>query len=163
MNDKNLIWLPIVLGIVLVGGLVAFFVIPKNSLTLIQPNGNVGVSSTILNSNKQPLSANNDRDIQPVPKGSAQTTQTIPPVSNMQKMTSAEVATHNSESSCYISYQKEVYDVTNFIGRHDGGAESILKNCGKNVDDLSAMHPGGNFSSPKVQKAIKSLVIGVLE
>jgi predicted heme/steroid binding protein len=162
MNNKNLIWLPVVLGIVLVGGLVAFFVIPKNSLTQTQPNGNVGISSTI-NSNKQPLSPNTDRDIQPVPKGLAQTTQTTPPVNNMKKMTTAEVATHNSETSCYISYQKEVYDVTNFIGRHDGGAESILKNCGKNVDDLSAIHPGGNFSSPKVQKAIKSLVIGTLE
>jgi Cytochrome b5-like Heme/Steroid binding domain len=161
MNNKNLIWLPIVLGIILVGGIVAFFTIPKNSSTQTQPNENVDVTSTI-NSNKQPsLSANTDRDIQPVPKGSAQPTTT--PTNNTPKLTAADVATHNTAASCYVSYQKQIYDLTSFIGRHDGGAESILNNCGKDINDLSALHPGGNFSSPKVQKAIKSLVIGVLE
>jgi Cytochrome b5-like Heme/Steroid binding domain len=149
MNNKNLIWIPIVLGIVLVGGLVAFFVIPKNSTTL----GSQTSSQ---------ISANTDKDIQPVPKGSAQT-QSTTPSTNMVKMTAADVATHNSESSCYVSYQKEVYDLTSFINRHDGGSEAILNNCGKNIDSLSAVHPGGNFSSPKVQKAIKSLVVGDLE
>jgi Cytochrome b5-like Heme/Steroid binding domain len=156
MNDKNLIWLPIVLGIMLVGGLVAFFVIPKNSSASTIPK-NMPISAT----NQMP--ANTDRDIQPVPKGSAQSTQSITATNNILKMTAADVAIHNTATSCYVSYQKQVYDLTSFVGRHDGGAESILNNCGKDINNLSAMHPGGNFSSPKVQKAIKSLVVGELE
>jgi predicted heme/steroid binding protein len=155
MNNKNLIWLPIAIGLVSILVLGAFFLIPKNSTAGITQT-NPQVSTNI-----QPA-GNTDKDIQPVPKGSAQTVTTVP-VNNTPKFTSVEVATHNSESSCYVSYQKQVYDLTNFIGRHDGGTDSILKNCGKDINDFSAMHPGGNFSSPKVQKAIKSLVVGTLE
>lgn len=155
MNNKNLIWLPIVLGIMLIGGLVAFFVIPKNPTTgFSQINSQASANTQ--------LPANTDRDIQPVPKGSAQTA-TATPANNIPKLTATDVATHNNEKSCYVSYQKQIYDLTSFIGRHDGGSDSILKNCGKDINDLSAMHPGGNFSSPKVQKAIKSLVVGTLE
>jgi predicted heme/steroid binding protein len=155
MDNKNLIWLPIVLGIILLSLLVAFFVIPKNSVAKNTPN-----QQSILSNTQTP--ANTDKDILPVPKGSTQI-QSTAPKTDMVKMTAAEVATHNTKTSCYVSYQKQVYDLTNFIGRHDGGSESILNNCGKDINDLSALHPGGNFSSPKVQKAIKSLVIGTLE
>ncbi len=154
MSNKNLIWIPIILGIILVIGGAAFYILPKNV-----PNG-VSQSGSL-------ISANTDKDILPINKTPQNTTQ-MPAVANTANTQSTtmkieEVATHNSESSCYVIYQKEVYDLTSFIGRHDGGAQAILDNCGKNINDLSAVHPGGNFSSPKVQRAIKALVIGKVE
>jgi Cytochrome b5-like Heme/Steroid binding domain len=150
MNNKNLIWIPVILGVILVLGTIALFAIPKNT----QKAGNSLASSSVEKDVMPEIKSTTQNQNQPASK--AATTQS-------KTMTVAEVATHNTETSCYVSYQKEVYDLTNFIGKHGGGEEPILKNCGKNVDNLSAIHPGGNFSSPKVQSAIKSLVVGVLE
>jgi cytochrome b involved in lipid metabolism len=33
---------------------------------------------------------------------------------------------HNSKDNCWINIGKKVYDVTNFIDEHPGGAESFL-------------------------------------
>lgn len=154
MSNKNLIWLPIVLGIILVIGIAAFFVVPKNTTNRVNPNGSL-------------ISANTDKDILPVNKNSqtAVDKQSIPNNASSQSpvMTVADVETHNNESSCYVIYQKNVYDLTSFIGRHSGGSQSIIDKCGKNIDDFSAFHPGGNFSNPKVQRAIKSLVVGTVQ
>ena len=154
MSNKNLIWILIILGIILVICATAFFVLPKDAIKGVNQNGSL-------------ISANTDKDILPVNKTPQNSTQN-PPIANTANpqspvMTAADVATHNSESSCYVIYQKNVYDLTSFIGRHDGGSQSIIDNCGKNIDDLSALHPGGNFSNPKVQRAIKSLVVGTIE
>jgi cytochrome b involved in lipid metabolism len=42
----------------------------------------------------------------------------------------AELAQHNSQESCWVAYQGEVYDVTDWLGRHPGGAQAILPHCG---------------------------------
>ena len=153
MTNKNLIWIPIILGIILVIGTTVFFALPKDSTKGVNQNSSL-------------ISANTDKDILPINK-TPQTSTTQNPIANTVNpqfpvMTRAEVATHNSDASCYVIYQKEVYDLTSFIGKHEGGSKSILDNCGKNINDLSALHPGGNFSSPKVQRAIKSLVVGTI-
>ncbi len=154
MNNKKLIWVPIILGVTLVIGTSAFFAIANNSQKNVNPNGSL-------------ISANTDKDIQPEKKTGNivnQNSAKSNSINTLTKlMTASEVATHNTESSCYVSYQKEVYDLTSFVGRHDGGSQAILEKCGKDINDFSAVHPGGNFSSPKVQRAIKSLVIGNLE
>ena len=43
----------------------------------------------------------------------------------------AEVATHNSASSCWSAINGNVYDLTSWIGRHPGGQGAILSICGK--------------------------------
>ena len=42
-----------------------------------------------------------------------------------------EVAKHNSKESCYTIIDNKVYDLTDWINKHPGGAENILKICGK--------------------------------
>lgn len=48
----------------------------------------------------------------------------------------AEVESHDSKSSCYVLLGKNVYDVTDFIDDHPGGAGLILDYAGKDVVDI---------------------------
>ncbi|PAV19486.1 cytochrome b2 [Pyrrhoderma noxium] len=42
-------------------------------------------------------------------------------------LTLAEVSKHNSRSSCWVIIRNKVYDVTDFLSEHPGGAKIILK------------------------------------
>src|ERR1700733_8583211 len=44
--------------------------------------------------------------------------------------TLAEVAEHNSATSCWTAINGGVYDVTTWINQHPGGPEHILALCG---------------------------------
>jgi cytochrome b involved in lipid metabolism len=79
------------------------------------------------------------------------------------KFSLAQLATHNSNESCYIAYKKEVYDITSFLPNHPGGEKKPLKQCGKVTDNFSEMHSGGSFDEGKVAAMLKNRVVGVLE
>lgn len=40
------------------------------------------------------------------------------------------LASHNSQSDCWISYKGKVYDVTAFLPKHAGSAQAIIPYCG---------------------------------
>ena len=46
-------------------------------------------------------------------------------------LTRAEVAVHNTRSSCWVVIQGKAYDVTSFIDSHPGGGAAILNYAGK--------------------------------
>lgn len=50
---------------------------------------------------------------------------------SVKTYTLAEIAKHPNASSCYTAVRGTVYDLTNFITEHPGGAANILKICGK--------------------------------
>lgn len=75
----------------------------------------------------------------------------------------AELAAANNSSLCYVSYKGEVYDITTYLPRHPGGINKPLKQCGKVIDNLSEIHPGGQFDSPKIQSILREKLIGNLE
>ncbi|KZT06829.1 uncharacterized protein LAESUDRAFT_138709 [Laetiporus sulphureus 93-53] len=50
-----------------------------------------------------------------------------------------EVAKHNTPSSCWVIIKNKVYDVTDFLPEHPGGAKIILKHAGR--DATSAYEP----------------------
>lgn len=57
----------------------------------------------------------------------------------------ADVASHNTAKSCYITVGTKVYDVTDFVEDHPGGGDLILEYAGKDVkaameDELSHAH-----------------------
>ncbi len=41
-----------------------------------------------------------------------------------------ELAIHNTANSCWVAYQGRVYDLTQWLRQHPGGAQAILPNCG---------------------------------
>ena len=56
-----------------------------------------------------------------------------------------DVASHNSDKSCYVTLGANVYDVTSFLPDHPGGGDLILEYGGKDVseimgDELSHTH-----------------------
>lgn len=48
----------------------------------------------------------------------------------------ADIAKHNNENSCYITIGTYVYDVTDFLQAHPGGADLILQYAGKDVEKI---------------------------
>lgn len=77
--------------------------------------------------------------------------------------TAAEVAAKNTKDSCYFIIFGKVYDVTEWAGKHPGGAEAILENCGKDISGKSLGHPGGQFDSAQLQEILKQYYIGDLK
>lgn len=50
--------------------------------------------------------------------------------------TTEDLATHASSSSCWVSRNGKVYDVTKFLDDHPGGDDLVLKYAGKDVGDI---------------------------
>jgi len=42
----------------------------------------------------------------------------------------AELPAHNNKSSCWISYNGHVYDITTYFGKHPGGDAALAMYCG---------------------------------
>ncbi|MFZ8830238.1 MAG: cytochrome b5 domain-containing protein [Candidatus Aenigmatarchaeota archaeon] len=79
---------------------------------------------------------------------------------NEKTYTMEEVAKHNSKESCWSVIRGKVYDLTNFIYKHPGGADKILKICGKDGTDLFVKMHGGKKTPEEI---LKSFEIGVLK
>ncbi len=47
--------------------------------------------------------------------------------------TLAEVQSHNSKKSCFVTLGENVYDVTDFIDAHPGGGDLVLEYAGKDI------------------------------
>lgn len=50
--------------------------------------------------------------------------------------TVAEVESHNSAKSCFVTIGRNVYDVTDFLDAHPGGSELVLEYAGKDIADI---------------------------
>ena len=66
------------------------------------------------------------------------------------KVTAAELASHNSQEDCWISYKNEVYDITNWLPKHPGSAEAIAPYCGTSEEFENAFK--GQHGESQVNK-----------
>ncbi|KAJ5902822.1 hypothetical protein N7495_003350 [Penicillium taxi] len=58
----------------------------------------------------------------------------------------AEVAKHNTPDSCWVILYGKVYDVTDFLSNHPGGAKIILKLAGTDAtEEFDPIHPPGTL------------------
>jgi cytochrome b involved in lipid metabolism len=73
--------------------------------------------------------------------------------------TMAEVSTHSTKDSCYSAVRGTVYDLTSWIYKHPGGANNILKICGK---DGTSAFTGKHEGEPKPEQILAGFEIGTL-
>ncbi|EPS25591.1 hypothetical protein PDE_00525 [Penicillium oxalicum 114-2] len=58
------------------------------------------------------------------------------PGRTLPTFTPAQVESHNTAKSCYITIGRNVYDVTDFVEDHPGGGDLILEYAGKDVEEI---------------------------
>lgn len=92
---------------------------------------------------------------------SSTTTATMP----IEVLSMQEIAKHSTASSCWLLIEGKIYDVTPYIYRHPGNAETIIPTCG--TDATQAYNTKGRTShpSPHSQNAhelLKQFYIGDL-
>lgn len=74
-------------------------------------------------------------------------------------ITLAQVALHNSRSSCWSAINGNVYDLTSWITNHPGGENNILIICGK---DGSGAYNNQHGGSSKTESILVGFKIGTL-
>lgn len=73
--------------------------------------------------------------------------------------TMAQVQQHNSAESCWTAINDQVYDVTEWIGSHPGGAARIKGLCGtEGTQAFMGQHEGAS----RPQERLSSFQIGTL-
>lgn len=92
-------------------------------------------------------------------KSVVQSTVQVNTQASVKTYTLAEIAKHSNASSCHTAVRGTVYDLTNFITKHPGGAENILKICGKDgTSAFTKKHAG----RPEPEQELAGHEIGVL-
>lgn len=95
------------------------------------------------------------------------------PSSNTQNATSqtasktysaAEVSKHKTKNDCWIIINSNVYDVTDYLDFHPGGADMILMVCGKDATREFSTQGGRGMPHPaKADAQLANYLIGKLE
>ncbi|KAG8911475.1 fatty acid alpha-hydroxylase, partial [Tulasnella sp. 417] len=75
--------------------------------------------------------------------------------------TREDLATHSNTSSCWISRNGKVYDVTGFLQDHPGGEDLILDHAGKDVGEIMK-NPDEHDHSDSAYEMLEEYCIGRL-
>lgn len=75
-------------------------------------------------------------------------------------LTMTEVASHNTAESCYAVVKDSVYDLTEWISKHPGGAGAIEGMCGT---DATAAFEGKHGGSEDIAKTLEKFKIASLQ
>ncbi len=97
--------------------------------------------------------------VEPTSSTTTAKTPTVPTTPKATTFTMADVATHNSESSCYTVVRGEVYNLTSFASQHPGGDRAILSICGKDGTTAFVNQHGGR---PRQENMLTGFKIGDL-
>lgn len=76
-----------------------------------------------------------------------------------QMYTTADVATHADQTSCWTIIDDKVYDLTRWIPQHPGGEGAILSLCGH---DGSAAFHGQHGYAARQEQILATFFIGTL-
>ncbi len=82
----------------------------------------------------------------------------------MKKISLKTVKKHNKAEDCWVVVDNNVYDVTNHLPTHSGGAEVIAKVCGADATKyFSDSQPGTHAHSDSAKEKLKGCLIGKLK
>ncbi|NMB84105.1 cytochrome b5 domain-containing protein [Candidatus Roizmanbacteria bacterium] len=74
----------------------------------------------------------------------------------------AEVAKHNNVDDCWLMYQNNVYNVSDYLNRHPGGSNIIVPYCGKDATSAFLTKGGRGSHSQRAFQELESLRIGLV-
>lgn len=101
-----------------------------------------------------------DNAPQAMPQAPVSVASAIATSSDSKSYTMAEVATHNTATSCWTVVSGQVYDLTGYENKHPGGKKAVLRLCGTDgTANFTAQH--GGKKGP--MGALDKLKIGVLQ
>lgn len=73
------------------------------------------------------------------------------------------MASHNSRQSCWVLLYDQVYDVTDFLDQHPGGANAILRYAGRDATSVyDPIHPEGTLAGLKAYQKLGPVDISTL-
>ena len=142
MNTKKILT-SITIGIIVLAA--AFVAVFGSSLKNLKLDTDDTVVTT-----ETPTQNNTAVETKPVPSTTVITTPATKPTVPTQpspvstRYTLADVATHNSATSCWSAVNGNVYDLTNWVNSHPGGKAAILMICGKDGSPLFNSQHGGD-------------------
>lgn len=82
--------------------------------------------------------------------------------SQLPSYTQHQVASHHDPRDCWIIINNGVYNVTNFLSIHPGGAERIIPHCGQDATQAFATQGGEGQHSTSAQNQLESYQIGIV-
>ena len=77
-------------------------------------------------------------------------------------LTASVVATHKTQSNCWIIVSGKVYNVTAYINFHPGGASVIIGQCGKDATIAFNTKGGGGTHSTSAKNLLAGYLVGTL-
>jgi cytochrome b involved in lipid metabolism len=77
-------------------------------------------------------------------------------------ITAAQISAHNNINDCWVIVSGKVYNVTNFIPMHSGGANTIIPYCGKDATTAFDTKNGRGSHSQRAQNALQTYYVGNL-
>lgn len=141
----------------------AGFIVPEGPTDYSQfsPDSNTSATQVLITTKTNITTSTATSSISPVVKViSSITLPSSSTVSNTKTFSMSDIATHNTETSCYTAINGNVYDITKYIPYHPGGKTNIMKVCG--VDGTSVF-TRKHSSDEKPNLILRSMQIGVLK
>jgi cytochrome b involved in lipid metabolism len=72
------------------------------------------------------------------------------------------VATHSTQSDCWIIVSGKVYSVSSYIAMHPGGRSAIITMCGKDATAAFTSRGGTGSHSSSARSLLGTFLVGSL-
>ena len=79
---------------------------------------------------------------------------------NLSSYTVTDIAGHNNPNDCWLIISNKVYNATNYLNIHPGGAQMIIPYCG--MDATAAFYSIAKHDS-RAQSALSTIIIGSIK
>jgi cytochrome b involved in lipid metabolism len=87
-----------------------------------------------------------------------------PTNSSSSSYTKGQLATHNKPADCWMAINGGIYDVTNYVDMHPGGADIVLMYCGKDATQAYNTQGGrGRGHSSRADALLAQYKVGTLQ
>jgi cytochrome b involved in lipid metabolism len=111
----------------------------------------------ILMSSKDQTTTQINTPVVPIPN---KTLVGVTPMTTSTSYSLAEVAKHSSQSDCWLIINNNVYNATDYLFTHPGGASAITPYCGA---DATAAYTGMTKHGGRAAADLATLLIGSLK